>query len=149
MIEFAPLPALGRNRHLAFFALGKVEVVRRVQNPHCGTNRADFSQFEFGVVDEQNAVDADVELLGDGFDALAFWLPGNLRAKEIVVQPEFLNHLQRVFRIVLAGDGVQDAALIQLANDLGDAGLQAAAGPDRPPPALHPTRCCRGPTQCI
>ncbi len=57
-------------------------------------------------------------------DALALGLPGDLRTQKVLVQLKALNHLERIFGIVLAGNRVQDSAPVKLLDDRGDAALQ-------------------------
>ena len=83
-----------------------------------------FSQFESGVVNEQKTVQADVQLLSDGADRLAFGLPRNLRAQEILLKIKLPDCPHRIFTIIFAGNRMKDATAIERFDDFLHAGLE-------------------------
>lgn len=73
------------------------------------------------VVDEGNGVKADVKALRDHAYGTRFWAPPNLGIDKIIQNPKRVQALHRDRALVSAGDRVQDAALVEGADDLNNA----------------------------
>ena len=124
MIHLPAFLALSGYRDLALLHAGYSPILARIQNPNPRAGSLHLFQFKLRIVHKQQRINPNVELLSDGSNAFALRLPRNLRAKKVFLQVELLKNLHRFIAVVLAGNGVQDSAVVQGLNDLSDLRLQ-------------------------
>src|SRR5262249_44284669 len=90
------------------------------------------------VVDEGHGVEPYTQAIGDGLYQVGLVGPADLWVEEELIKPECRNSRPGRIVVVLAGDGLQDAAVVQLTDDVPDPrgedwiiALQQCAAPQR------------------
>ena len=86
------------------------------KDAHHGQGAGNFVAFERGIVDESEAVEINVEAVGDLLQILAFTAPIDGGMKEILVETQTCEHLHGLIVMVLADRCLDHAALVQGVN---------------------------------
>lgn len=87
-------------------------------NPHLGQGRGHLAPLEPRVIDEREGVDIDIQFLGDPPEIRALRVPVDGRVEEEISQAQFRDLFPSDLVLVLAGDGLQDAALVEAADQI-------------------------------
>ena len=72
--------------------------------------------FKWRIIDHGKRINMDVQFVRDLLDTATLWSPVNGGKQEIVRQSQLFDLWPRCFVIILADNGLQDAAFIQLPN---------------------------------
>src|SRR4029079_9027878 len=96
----------------------------RVETEHLGVCEGDFVALERLVVEEGKGVQAEVDVAGDLRDRGGLGVPVNLWAEEVFVEPELAQLGHRSVVVVAAGDRMEDAPLVEGAEDLDGLGAK-------------------------
>src|SRR5688572_22214311 len=97
-------------------------MLQRVDDAGRRMNAEHLVALERLVIDQDEAVDGQVESLADGLKCCRFGTPADLWIEKVIEYSKLGQLLQGRRRFVLAGDGLQDASAIKLFDDGLDAG---------------------------
>jgi hypothetical protein len=124
-VELPPLRRVGGDEaRLQLRQLAQRGEERGVEGVDLRQRVLDLGALEGLVVDQADAVERDVDLLGDLAQAAHLRAPVDLRVEEVLVDAERAQPRQRVLVVVAAGDRLQDAALVERPQRFADAGPQ-------------------------